>query len=107
MFENKAFDIEANGKAFGENEEAALEMEFSENIDGQNNLDGTEIQNDIPDNIDDIDSIDKMMDALGLTDEERETFKKIDTNIENCNIEGGIIGYKKGSCHDKQIPIYS
>lgn len=48
----------------------------------------------------------KVMDKLGLTDQEKEAFSKIEGDTGEPVSFDKIVGYKKGACSGKEIPIY-
>ena len=45
-------------------------------------------------------------DVLQLTDAEKAAYNNIGQSIDDMPVEGRVIGYKKGGCTDRQIPIY-
>ncbi|MBR5110046.1 MAG: hypothetical protein IK099_07610 [Clostridia bacterium] len=57
--------------------------------------------------VDAVSSMEGMMDALQLTDTEKESFRSIGKDVSGLPMENGVRGYKRGSCYDRLIPIYS
>ena len=60
-----------------------------------------------PDRLDEMTDMEGVMDALRLTDAEKAAFREIGKDIQDMPVANGVKGYKKGSCHDRLIPIYS
>lgn len=57
-----------------------------------------ETTNDIPKSIADI---------LQLSESEKQVYMNIGNTVEHMPVEGRIIGYKKGSCNERLIPIHN
>ena len=59
------------------------------------------------DKLDEVKDMEGMMNALQLTDTEKQQFRVIGENVTGVPVETCIKGYKKGACYDRLIPIYS
>lgn len=81
-----------------ETKEAAADFEAEALEQMSERADSAEDPNaEIPENI---------ADVLQLTDAEKAVYNGIGQSIDDMPVEGRIVGYKKGSCYDRQIPIY-
>ncbi len=58
---------------------------------------GNEAADEIPESITEV---------LQLTEAEKEAYQNIGKDVENMPVEGYIVGYKRGSCADRLIPIH-
>ena len=97
---------EANENLNEVDESVALELstEALENVEEGNDgaeggaLDSPEQQ----------DAMEGMLDSLQLTDAEKAAFREIGKDLTDLPMENGYVSsYKKGSCYDRLIPVYS
>ena len=92
-------------------ESAVLELSVDAGELGFEEADeGVESDGDVaaaPDRLDEMADMEGVMDALRLTDAEKAAFREIGKDVQDMPVANGVTGYKKGSCHDRLIPIYS
>jgi len=84
-------EVKENPEVMKDSEAEALELEAV-----IQETESSEDTADIPKSIEDV---------LQLNEAEKQAYQNIGNAVENMPVEGRIVGYKRGSCYDRLIPI--
>ncbi len=88
----------------GLDESEVLEMEAMESLESTDEGEDAEAPA-LQDAPEAPENLEPVMDALQLTDSEKDAFRKIGTDVQGIPTENWITGYKRGSCYERLIPI--